>query len=69
MVNPPNICPHCAGWHTGQCPRVKAIEYFQDGRIKRVEYHQEQPYVPQTRFDSSMFGLRYDAPVECHWTW
>jgi hypothetical protein len=31
-------CPHCANYHAGRCPEVRAIEYHQDGSIKRVEY-------------------------------
>lgn len=32
-------CGHCGGYHTGSCPRVKAIEYYANGTVKRVEYH------------------------------
>ena len=31
-------CPHCGNWHSGQCPRIKAIELHPDGTVKRVEY-------------------------------
>ncbi len=34
-------CPHCGMGHTGTCPRVKAIDYYENGTVKRVEYHQE----------------------------
>lgn len=34
----PQQCDHCGQWHQGQCPRIKAIEYHENGRIKRVEY-------------------------------
>jgi hypothetical protein len=30
-------CPHCGGHHGPPCP-VKAIEYFPDGNIKRIEF-------------------------------
>lgn len=36
---------HCGNIHTGQCPRVKAIEYHKNGRVKRVEYFDMQPAV------------------------
>ena len=46
----PGACPHCSGphsavFHGGPCPRIKAVEYYPDGSIKRVEYHgkDEQP--------------------------
>ena len=32
-------CEHCGNYHTGTCPRIKAIEYHKNGKIKRVEYH------------------------------
>lgn len=32
-------CIHCgAGKHPGICPTIKAIEYHEDGTVKRVEY-------------------------------
>lgn len=33
-------CPYCGGGHTEPCPNVKAIEYYQDGSIKRVEFRE-----------------------------
>ena len=35
-------CPYCSTelrtiFHLGPCPRIKSIEYFPDGRIKRIE--------------------------------
>ena len=39
-------CGHCGMIHQGQCPRIKAIEYYPDGiSIKRVEYHESKPIV------------------------
>jgi hypothetical protein len=35
-------CFHCGGIHLGMCPRIKCIEYYPDGVIKRVEYHNGQ---------------------------
>ena len=41
----PNLkpCPYCSHdgckvYHYGVCPKVKAIEYYPDGTIKRIEY-------------------------------
>ncbi len=31
-------CPYCNGIHAGVCPRVKAIEYHENGNVKRVEF-------------------------------
>jgi len=33
-------CQHCGSIaeHQGRCPLVKAIEYFENGMVKRVEY-------------------------------
>lgn len=33
-----HYCPHCGGSHSGECHRIKAIEYHENGQIKRVEY-------------------------------
>jgi hypothetical protein len=32
-------CCHCDNHHAGVCPRVKSIEYYGCGSVKRVEYH------------------------------
>lgn len=34
-------CQHCGMIHDGVCSRVKSIEYYPDGTMKRVEYHDE----------------------------
>jgi ATP-dependent Clp protease ATP-binding subunit ClpC len=31
-------CPHCGAQHAGACPLVKAVDYYPDGSVKRVEY-------------------------------
>ena len=42
-----STCPHCGGMHSMPCPAVRAIEYFPNGTIKRVEYrHGYQPMQP-----------------------
>jgi hypothetical protein len=49
-------CNYCGSWHTGICPRVAEIEYYEDGTVKRVKLHpvgipaapQPLPYVPYT---------------------
>lgn len=37
MTLSPN-CPHCGNIHQGKCPLVRAIEYHENGTIKRIEY-------------------------------
>lgn len=37
-------CPYCSGgssqmYHGGTCPKVKSIEYYENGTIKKVEFH------------------------------
>jgi hypothetical protein len=41
-----STCPHCGGWHNGACPQVRAIEYWPNGSVKRVEYERGQGGVP-----------------------
>lgn len=45
----PGACQWCssptsATFHSGGCPRVKAIEYHSNGAIKRVEFHDGGAY-------------------------
>jgi len=46
----PQTCPYCGMIHAGACPRVKAIEYFENGMVKRVEFKDDgdPPAVPAT---------------------
>ena len=37
-VPTPPKCRWCATSHEGRCSTVKAIEYFPDGSVKRVEF-------------------------------
>jgi len=57
------MCQHCGLLpHIGLCPKIKAIEYHQNGTIKRVEYHgPEQPaFVPGVVLDSPAYtGTEY----------
>ena len=40
------ICPRCGGNHyLEKCPQVKAIEYHENGSIKRVEFLEPLPPV------------------------
>lgn len=32
-------CDYCGLHHMGACPRVKAIEYYENGTVKRVDLH------------------------------
>jgi hypothetical protein len=43
-------CPYCGGRHKGiVCPKIRAIEYFENGTVKRVEFHGPQSW-PQNAF-------------------
>lgn len=38
------FCEYCGNaFHHGICPKVKAMEYFPDGTVKRVEFHGPVP--------------------------
>ena len=40
-------CAYCGSFpHPGVCPTVKAIEYHQDGTVKRVEFKTPADYPP-----------------------
>jgi hypothetical protein len=34
-------CSHCGFTHDGICPRIKSLEYFENGMLKKVEYHDQ----------------------------
>jgi hypothetical protein len=38
-------CQHCGMIHATTCPKIKAIEYYQDGSTKRIEFHDLVPTV------------------------
>jgi heterodisulfide reductase subunit C len=42
-INQPSNCPHCGGYHTGTCPKIKSIEYHENGTIKKIEFKDEPP--------------------------
>lgn len=41
-------CQYCGMTHTATCPKIRAIEYYPDGTIKRVEFHNPVPNVLST---------------------
>lgn len=42
-------CVHCGYIHDGVCPRIKSIEYYENGMTKKIEYHgpNEPQQMPQ----------------------
>lgn len=40
-------CQHCGCVHGAVCPSVRSVEYWPDGRIKKVEYERGQGIEPQ----------------------
>jgi hypothetical protein len=42
-------CRWCGNLHGGEhCPRVRAIEFFENGTVKRVEFRDEEDEAPAT---------------------
>jgi hypothetical protein len=34
-----NFCPYCGQYHgLGVCPKIRAIEYYSDGSIRKIEF-------------------------------
>jgi len=62
----PNVCAYCGMTHVGTCPRVKSMEYFPDGRVKRVEFHELRPHAGPTYgakdFMIDIIGGRENGP-------
>ena len=47
----PQPCPWCSGpwnkvYHSGVCPRVRAIEYHPNGTVKRIEFRSPEGASP-----------------------
>lgn len=41
------ICPHCEGNHVGdRCPYIKAIEYDDAGKVRRIEFYPRPVKLP-----------------------
>lgn len=32
-------CPYCTGRHRGKCHLVRAIDYYENGSLRRVEFY------------------------------
>lgn len=43
---PPPRCAHCGQWHDGVCSRVKSVEYYPNGTVKKIKYHDSPPPPP-----------------------
>jgi hypothetical protein len=52
-------CPHCGMIHQTTCPRIKALDYYPDGTVKRVEFH---PLL-QSITSNPDFKILPDAPA------
>lgn len=48
MINEAGKCRYCGGFHMAKCPLVRAIEYFPDGTVKKVEFHAPEPIPIET---------------------
>ena len=47
-------CRYCGSHHEGACPRVKAVEYYRDGSVKRVEFHDPKPVIVSRRPETNV---------------
>jgi hypothetical protein len=57
-------CPYCSNesfkvYHPGKCPKVKSIEYHENGTIKKVEFFEEMIN------GESRGSLQYSLPSLC----
>ena len=49
-LNMDGICPYCSSgttavYHSGKCPKVKSIEYYENGRVKKVNFITPADYI------------------------
>lgn len=67
---PQGPCGHCGLWHSGPCSRIKAIEYYENGMVKRIEYVDQPMPLPQPPQEYSHFtpgGITYVQPPSSPW--
>lgn len=50
----PERCRWCGSWHDAMCPSIAEIEYFADGRVKRVRFHGGEDSAPQPIGDNTV---------------
>jgi hypothetical protein len=48
---PMKECPYCSSdltkiYHMGQCPKIKSIEYYPDGKTRKIEFTEKQHDLP-----------------------
>lgn len=53
-------CKFFGAVHGVQCPAVKAIEYYENGSIKRVEYKTASDFPPASVHPPILNGFRYE---------
>lgn len=57
-------CGHCGLWHSGPCSRLKRIEYYPNGTIKAIEYHDGYSPLPmQPPMMPTLPTLPWDGPT------
>lgn len=64
-------CQYCGQYHGARCPLVKAIDYYPDGTVKRVEFYSPGDYLaPMRPWPSSPFppSPLPASPVTCKTT-
>jgi hypothetical protein len=54
-----NMCGHCGGFHVGACPAVKAVDYYPDGTVRRIEYREPLWLTPSPPVDP-----HYQTPAQ-----
>jgi hypothetical protein len=61
---PNTECRFCGKVHGVQCPSVKAIEYFETGEVKRVEFMMPHDFYTPIGLPS---GPQFSLPVIPDW--
>ncbi len=65
-VSYPGACRWCGVIHGPTCPTVKAIEFFPDGSVKRVEFKTAADYASAMPMPIPMGGQHYIAGFISH---
>jgi hypothetical protein len=56
-------CGFCGQYHIGECPKVKAREYYPNGTLKRIEFHELVPTLFPLPFPQPIWYTPYWKPI------
>lgn len=58
----PTACRYCGNQHTGVCPLIRAMNFYESGALKRVEFNEQktEQTCQHTNRDTSMATMGWE---------